>query len=197
MAGSIKPVETQQKEKPEEVVEGTVATTPIMAWFFGQKFDVPGHYNQTVLLELKQRFDIEQIADVFTQLVRHHDALRLNVKMESREVFVNPKHLESRVKVIDLTLGQVDSSLILREVQDRADSVFDLETDLLLRVYYIQSASQVYLYIIIHHLCIDGVSWRILLEDLALLLKAVQEARKVAVRAAGVSFREYARRYVE
>lgn len=197
MVDSIKPVETQHKEKQGEVVEGTVATTPIMAWFFDQKFEVPGHYNQTVLLELKQRFAIEQIADVFTQLVRHHDALRLNVKMESREIFVNPKHLESRVEVDYLKLEQVDSSMILRKVQDRTDPVFDLEMDLLLRVYYIQSASQVYLYIIIHHLCIDGVSWRILLDDLALLLKAVREGRKVALPEVGVSFQEYARRYVE
>jgi non-ribosomal peptide synthase protein (TIGR01720 family) len=123
------------------------------------------------MLELRQRVDVDSLRRAFVKVVEHHDALRLrfkltgdgwqqfNDKVETHEFFteVDLKHLagaEQRA-ALEAHAGGLQASL-------------DLSVGPLLRVcYYGLGAAGARLLILIHHLAVDGVSWRILLEDVA------------------------------
>lgn len=48
------------------------------------------------------------------------------------------------------------------------------------------------LVLIVHHLAVDGVSWRILLEDLNIAWTQQQDGRPIALPRPGTSFRQWA-----
>src|SRR5207247_139598 len=54
-----------------------------------------------------------------------------------------------------------------------------------------------HLLLTIHHLSVDGVSWRILVPDLAAAWSAIVHDREVALPARGTSFRHWAQRLAQ
>src|SRR5205085_12164970 len=58
-------------------VEGPVPLTPVQRAFFEQALPHPGHFNQALLLVLKQPLSPERVEQALLTLVAHHDALRL------------------------------------------------------------------------------------------------------------------------
>ena len=51
--------------------------TPIQRWFFEQEMGVPGHYNQSLLLQTRQPLKVEALRAAVRGLLRQHDALRM------------------------------------------------------------------------------------------------------------------------
>ena len=95
-------------------------------------------------------------------LVKHHDALRLNLDEDGR-LFYNSLHRRAKIIVEEAKIHS------LEEIQSIQTS-FHLSKDLLLRGRLLRMRQERYLFLTLHHLVVDGVSWRILLDDLALLL---------------------------
>src|SRR5690606_632805 len=61
----------------EGPVTGPVPLTPILSWYFEQAPAEPHHFNQSVLLDVTDRWEPTQFERVFGAIVEHHDALRL------------------------------------------------------------------------------------------------------------------------
>ncbi|HYC29732.1 MAG TPA: amino acid adenylation domain-containing protein, partial [Chitinophagaceae bacterium] len=131
-----------QNTHSQELCEGIKPVTPIESWFFAQQFEEPGYYNQSIRLQLNKKIDKQQLETAFTKLIRHHDGLRLNY---NGQLFYNNNHLQQPFVITNEINGN-----------------FNLATDLLIRAAIMDDQ----LFIIAHHLIIDGISWRILLEDL-------------------------------
>src|SRR6185295_17461533 len=55
------------------VVTGEVSLTPIQRWFFERDLPEPGHYNQTLLLEVRERLSPRHLAQAVRELLSHHD----------------------------------------------------------------------------------------------------------------------------
>ncbi len=106
------------------------------------------------------------LEEAFAVLVRHHDLLRLNVHGEKADI--NHAHLE-REWYIWKTSGAADAAFHPFPVDFRIDE------DLLIRPCFVEENGVSYLRIIAHHLIVDGVSWRILLDDLAMLLRQARD----------------------
>src|SRR6476660_10139277 len=58
-------------------VTGHIPLSPIQRWFFEQNFPEPHHYNQAVMLEVRERVELALLEECFEQLATHHDALRM------------------------------------------------------------------------------------------------------------------------
>ncbi len=137
---------------------GEKPLSAIDRWFFGQRFYHPDHYNQSVLLRLVRPLDRVLLEKAFTMLVRHHDGLRLNYDNEKDILFYNPVHLE-----ILFTIPTLYSEAEMEAFK----AGFNLGSSLLIRAAIVQGAYEGdCLLITAHHLVVDGVSWRILLEGL-------------------------------
>ncbi|HEY0496346.1 MAG TPA: amino acid adenylation domain-containing protein, partial [Kutzneria sp.] len=120
--------------------QGEVPLTPVQRWFLDTKPALPGHFTQSVVARFDEPVDADKLSRALQALIDHHDMLR--ARFTDRQVVPAAKPVD--------VLGE-------------PDPVFDLTTGPLIRA-AITAEDQVTLYV--HHLVVDGISWRILVEDL-------------------------------
>ena len=70
-------VGTSGLEAEQGPVTGPLPLTPIQHWFFEENLSDPHHWNQSILLEIRQALDPVKLEQALQQLLEHHDALRL------------------------------------------------------------------------------------------------------------------------
>ncbi|MEM1252996.1 MAG: amino acid adenylation domain-containing protein [Cyanobacteria bacterium P01_H01_bin.21] len=189
---------TQQAIQAEQgIVLGDVPLTPIQHWFFEQKLSEAHHWNQCVLLKVQQPLELEQLELVIWALLEHHDVLRLRYV---REETGWQQHIAKLDEMSVLT--QVDLSAVAEDKQSKAISkaaaelqtTLNLESGPLLRVAYFDLGKNKpgRLLLIIHHLAVDGVSWRILLEDLQIAQQQLSRGDTLQLPSKTTSFQYWA-----
>ncbi len=186
-------------EAQQEVVTGAVTLTPIQHWFFEQHFVAPDHWNQAWMLEVNQVLDTALLEQALQHLLAHHDALRLRFHREERSwQQVHVEHEEAEVfRQIDLSsVSAAEQSVVLEAIADEAQASLHLATGPLLRCVYFEMGSKqaARLLIVIHHLVVDGVSWRILLEDLTTAYQQFRQGNALHLPAKTTSFQQWAQR---
>lgn len=142
--------------------------SPVEKWFFEKEFKFPGAYNQSVLLKFHGAVSADLLTEALCNLVRQHDALRLNYDRVSGRMFFSDKPVRERICVLQKHIADTDPEVrIITEQSGLSDICFDLAADLLLRAAVVVTGSgSCYVYLVAHHLVTDGVSWNILLTDL-------------------------------
>jgi len=180
------------------VVTGSVPLTPIQHWFFEQPSPEPHHFNQAVMLEVPADIKPELLQQAVQQLYLHHDALRL--RFVRQDGGWQQSHGDGSVTVPFQVVDLSNSSDIERQLCDEANAeqrAIDLSQGLLMRVTLFVSSkhlsvSPIRLLIVIHHLAVDGVSWRILLEDLSLAYQQLERGKAIELPAKTTSFKDWA-----
>ncbi len=179
----------------QTAVVGELVLTPIQREFLGQAWAEPHHYNQAVLLETVPGVNPLQLHGALTALVRHHDALRLRFRPtgEAWAATHGPADEEAALQVLDLGgLGTDQRTARLAAAADAAQASLDLgEGPLLRALYCAYGAEPGRLLLVIHHLVVDGVSWRILLEDLALAYAQLAAGTAVVLPAKSSAFQAW------
>lgn len=194
----------EQRPEPGLAGTGPFPSTPIMHWFRELGGPLDG-FSQSVVLQVPADVDEKRLADVLRTVIDHHDALRLRVTTGPDGAW-SPEILPP---------GAVDARERLRRVDARGlghDALRDLvaresaAADRLLRPALGDVVRAVWcdagdrpgrLILTAHHLAADGVTWRILLPDLAAAWEAVAAGRAPAPEPVGVSFRHWAHRLTE
>ncbi|MBH3428630.1 non-ribosomal peptide synthetase [Pseudomonas alkylphenolica] len=150
-------------------LRGAAALTPIQHWFFDREVPQPQHWNQAVLLAPAQRLDAATLEQALQQLVVHHDALRLRFSPQAGQWQGEYVHGDERELLWQASVTRfADCEPLYSDVQRS----LDLHNGPLLRALLVDdSEGQQRLLLAIHHLVVDGVSWRVLLEDLQALYR--------------------------
>ncbi|MES2295467.1 MAG: amino acid adenylation domain-containing protein [Pseudomonadota bacterium] len=180
-------------------VDGDVALTPIQHWFFEQNFASGQHYNQSLLLRLVDGFDVTKLEQVLDAVLAHHDALHLRYEqgagvwrqthgtrparggvLERVDLTSTPEH--ARMQAVSLHCAALQAGL-------------DLGAGPLLRVACFDAQEgPAYLFLVCHHLVIDGLSWRILLEDLQSAYSQAARGVALSLPAKTSSFKDWSHR---
>ena len=169
LAPLIKKMVVHQPET--EPVAGIVPLTPIQHWFFDTPMFDPDHYNQTVTLEMKREVDVVLLQRGLAHLLERHDALRSRYQRTETgwQQICLEKEPYDTFKQVDLSMLNAQSQEhALRETTKEIQRSFNLAAGPLLRavLVHLGPARPARLLLMIHHLAIDVVSWRVLLEDL-------------------------------
>ncbi|WP_449603932.1 condensation domain-containing protein, partial [Paenibacillus sp. Marseille-Q9583] len=177
-------------------VQGAVPLTPIQQWFFNQELESAHHWNQSLLLTLASPIKTEKLEQVIRKLMEHHDALRMRfIQTETGWVQENRGEIE-QVPVTTIDLSVLDENEQRQEIERIAGECqgsLDLSEGPLLRVVYFNLGERPgRILLVIHHLVVDGVSWRILLEDLQLLYSQTEQGQVLALPAKTTSYQEWA-----
>lgn len=181
----------------EPLPEEAFPLTPIQEWFFEQEFEQAAHWNQSVLLELARPVDIDALRAAFTAAVTAHPALRLRF-IESSDGWkqIYSKDAPPELEVIHLagTEASFGQKAYEREAE-RLQSSLSLTEGPLIRaaLFDLDIADSLRLLITAHHLVIDAVSWRILLEDLEAAYGQISAGRLVSLGPATASYAEWSR----
>ncbi len=177
------------------VVTGAAPLTPVQRWFFELAPEAPSHWNQMSFLEAKEPFDAAALAGAVADLLRHHDALRLRVAGAAQSFA--PPSAEAPFQRVDLAeLGDAEATTAIEKIAAEAQSSLDLAAGPVLRavLFDLGPTRPSRLLLAIHHLAVDGVSWRILLEDLWTAYGQRRRAEATALPPKTTSFKQWAER---
>jgi non-ribosomal peptide synthase protein (TIGR01720 family) len=146
--------------------------TPIQAWFFGLGLEAPHHWHQAVWLEPLGTFDPHRLDQALRAVVARHDALRLVFTREGSEWTQRLAPDDTRPTVEEIVLpdcADAEFQGTLDGIMDDVCSRTDLSRGPLIGAAVVRRAGHAAerILICVHHLAVDGVSWGILLEDLA------------------------------
>ncbi|WEZ87158.1 non-ribosomal peptide synthetase [Pseudomonas sp. NyZ480] len=156
--------------------QGRSGLTPIQHWFFDSQVTQPQHWNQAVLLQARQALDSTVLERALAGLVEHHDSLRLRFVQANGRWQAEYAASASQQLLWTATVSDFDDCQALYTDVQRS---LDLHQGPLLRALLVsdgQGAQR--LLLAIHHLVVDGVSWRVLLEDLQALYRGQTLAAK-------------------
>ncbi|MCG7317691.1 non-ribosomal peptide synthetase [Brevibacillus laterosporus] len=160
-------VTPSNKMSNQGVVEGEIELTPIQSWFFTSQFTDMHQWNQAVMLHGENGFDEEAVALAFQKIIEHHDALRMVYRRKDDKIIQWNRGIENTL--FDLYKFDLKEEVNLEdkilELSNDIQSSIDLAEGPLVKLAIFQTSKGDYLLIAIHHLVIDGVSWRILFED--------------------------------
>src|ERR687886_738282 len=179
------------------LVTGEVLLTPIQRWFFEQEFAEPHHWNQAMLLEVPPTLDLVLLQGVVQQLLVHHDALRLRfVRSASGWQQINALPDEAvPCTWVDLSsLPEAEQTPAIEAAATELQASLNLESGPLVRVALLDLGlnQPSRLLFVIHHLAVDGVSWRILLEDLQTGYQQLSRGEAIALPPKTTSFQNWA-----
>ena len=162
---------------------GQLVATPIMCWLQGVDGPVE-QFNQTMLLQAPAGVSDADVVVLVQALVDRHAMLRLRVEDDGTGGW------SLRVPGV----GAVDARGCLHTVDVLSDEVLvgarcrlDLAAGVMLSALWVAAAGQ--LVLVIHHLAVDAVSWRVLLDDLNTAWGQHRAGRVVGLPVRGTSFR--------
>jgi amino acid adenylation domain-containing protein/non-ribosomal peptide synthase protein (TIGR01720 family) len=150
---------------------GVLSLTPVQRWFFEQDVIDPHHFNQAMLFELKEDIDEALLEKVLKQLYLHHDALRLRFWREEdgwKQELTSPDKPFEIIRTDISHLTQQEQIAYLEAEASRIQASIELSEGCLIRcaIFTLGKEMGRRLLVAVHHLGIDGVSWRILIEDI-------------------------------
>jgi non-ribosomal peptide synthase protein (TIGR01720 family) len=181
------------------LVEGELPLTPIQRVFFDSGFAKPNHWNQSLLLSVRGRLDPNALHAATRAVLRHHDALRLRFERAEggwRQINAAMPD-ETPFQLVDLSgLTPAARSEALRERTLAAQQSLNISEGPLVRVVYFDYGPSEHgrVLTVVHHLAVDRVSWRILLEDLGTAYEQVAQGKAASFPAKTTPFRKWAHR---
>ncbi|WP_338723475.1 non-ribosomal peptide synthetase [Pseudomonas tolaasii] len=183
---------TEQVTAEQGVLTGPSGLTPIQHWFFDTDIPNRQHWNQALLLKPLQLLDPHRLEQALLAVLEHHDALRLSF---------TPRDAQWHAEHLAVPQGGVLMQAQVRDM-DQCTALFtdtqrslDLAHGPLLRALLVDGPEgQQRLLIAIHHLVVDGVSWRVLLEDLQNVYRQLSDGQSVSLPAKTSALRDWAAR---
>ncbi|HWS86557.1 MAG TPA: amino acid adenylation domain-containing protein [Pyrinomonadaceae bacterium] len=191
-------VEVAQPGQAESgLVTGPVPLTPSQSHFFERDLPEPHHFNQALMLEVKEALDAALLEKVVRHLLVHHDALRLRYQRgESGWRQVNAGlTAETPCARIDLShVAEAEQPAAVERAAAEAQKSLDLADGPLFKVllFDLGAGRPGRLLLVAHHLVIDGVSWRVLLDDLQAGYEQASRGEAIDFGLKTTSFRQWA-----
>ncbi len=185
-------------------VVGQVPLTPVQHWYFEEFPDAPGHFNQSLFLELDAQADAEALRAAFAAVLDHHDALRIRAERvggtwrqhneASQDIAADDGSLFEAVDLSALDEAAQDKAMIATITA--AQTGFDVRTGPLIKgvLFDLGRARVPRLFVAAHHYVVDAVSWRVILADLDTGHRQAVQGQKVDLGAKSTSFLEWAHR---
>ncbi|MFM0736451.1 amino acid adenylation domain-containing protein [Paraburkholderia xenovorans] len=174
---------------------GPLTLTPIQRWFFSEHPDGPAHWNQSVLLAANERLSMPALQAAVQAVMGRHDALRLRFAHDANAAGNWTQRSvpaeAGRVAHVDLS-GEADWQAALSARGAEVQASLDIgEGPPWRAVQFDVPDGGSRLLLVVHHLSIDGVSWRILLEELAQAYEQTLAGKPVALPAQSLSWGEW------
>ncbi len=187
--------ESYSEDQIEEPETGEVLLTPIQKWFFEQDLENYHHWNQSVLLETRAGINPNLLHESFRILTNYHDSFRLRYYQRAGEWI--QVYSESDENVL-FELHDFNNSH-MHEILSKLQYELNITDGPLIKVAYFDSGDQEKgrLFITVHHLVIDGYSWRLMLDTLQMIYEQLTNSGSVQLPVKGLSFKKWSEHLYE
>ncbi|RBL88157.1 non-ribosomal peptide synthetase [Chitinophaga flava] len=194
-------VKLQEQQLLQPVAEqglltGSVALLPIQRWFLERDYPQRSHFSQAQLFQLDKAIQLPWLVAVIQALARQHDALRLTYSRNEEGWYQYYGDRIPEVVVEDLTAVPAAAfSETVTAICNRYRRQLDIHTGCMIQAVYLQTpayADANRFFLAIHHLAVDGVSWRILLQQFQDALITIADGGTIHLGTKSNSYREWA-----
>ncbi len=183
----------------EHAAIGDVPATPIIRYLLEQPGPI-GRFHQSITIQTPAHLAEPSLIQAIQAILDHHDALRLRLPSQDRpgSLTIAPRgdvRARDCLHSLDLSgLTPSDRRARMHEAIDAAQVRLNPQAGRLVQaLWFRHSDAPGRLYLAIHHLAVDGVSWRILLPDLARASAAAMRGDAAVLEPTGTPFRAWAR----
>ncbi|MFD7609316.1 amino acid adenylation domain-containing protein [Streptomyces sp. NPDC059828] len=182
---------------------GTVSLTPVMHWL--RELGGPiATYHQGALVRTPAALDLPGLTAVLQALADRHDMLRATLRRPTHESTRDwsmhvppPGAVDAGAWIVRVDVSGLDAGSLGRVVREHAlaaRSLLDPDAGVMVRaVWFDGGGVPGRLLLMAHHLVVDGVSWRVLLPDLAAAWRDVSAGRPVRLDPVETSFARWSR----
>ena len=181
--------------------EGTTLLTPIMCEL-KERHGTIQRFSQSVLIQVPQDLTQSELAGAITGVIEHHDALRLALRRSDAgtwtlEILPPRDVLRCSEPIVRVKVAEVDATTrprIMTEAARAAEARLDPDAGVMVQAVWFDRGTQAAgsLLLIIHHLVVDGVSWRLIVSDLKRAHQDIRAGRRPDLGPKGTSFRQWA-----
>ncbi|MEO8666272.1 MAG: amino acid adenylation domain-containing protein, partial [Ignavibacteria bacterium] len=185
-------------EAEQGLVTGEVPLTPVQHWFFEMNLPGQDHFNHSVMLNVPKGLNEKFLETAVEKIISHHDALRTKFTKDNLDVkqFIGGENTVTSFSTVDLS--GTDQSKISDAIRN---NIIELQKSINLgngetikvRLYKTLSGNDDKLLIIVHHLVIDGISWRILMEDLYTAYDQLSKNNTITLPEKTTSYKEWSK----
>lgn len=180
-------------------VTGPVELLPIQHWFFEQELPEPNHFNMSIMVSVRNDMNMPALRGSVAAVLRHHDALRMRYEKLSdgtwQQRCAPVAEVEVPLEVFELNAVPAEEldDAILKTAAD-SQRTLNLEQGPLFKAVYMDLGTDRggRLLLVVHHLVMDMISWRILFEDLQTTYKQITDGEGVQLRAKSTSYQQWA-----
>ncbi|WP_338686823.1 amino acid adenylation domain-containing protein [Streptomyces acidiscabies] len=172
---------------------GLIPLTPIMRWLLERGGPI-GRFSQSVLLTVPPEAQLADLTGALQAVLDHHDMLRAEFEADGLVVpQAGSVDAADRIVRRDVSGTEGFHSAVAEE-SERAVALLDPAGGTMLRAVWFDAGPRRdgRLLIVVHHLVVDGVSWRVILPDLKSAWDAVRAGRKPQLPVVGTSFKRWA-----
>ncbi|MEM9820674.1 MAG: amino acid adenylation domain-containing protein, partial [Bacteroidota bacterium] len=171
-------------------IVGSVPMGAIQKTFFAWNLKQPSHYNQSLLLKYDGKIEAASLREMLTVLQTQHDMLRAHFirdeKSNEWQQIVRPVDLPINLEIVDLK-GASDTTSEIEKICNQAQHELNLNHSLW-KVVYMETDRACRIFMVAHHLLVDGVSWRVIIDDLSTLMKQKEKGQPFQL---GLKFDSY------
>jgi natural product biosynthesis luciferase-like monooxygenase protein/amino acid adenylation domain-containing protein len=185
------------EDNRDEPLHGDFALAPNQMDFFVAGHANINHWNQAVVLHCSEALNEPLLRDALRHLLHRNDALRMRFVNEHgrwHQVYSPVAECPD----IPLTLIAHDNTEAFQAAEAQLNAGLSLEHGPIMRV-AVQPAGDggtCKILLVAHHLVIDAVSWRIIVDQLSHLLQALAAQRSPMLPSKGASYREWVERHI-
>jgi amino acid adenylation domain-containing protein/non-ribosomal peptide synthase protein (TIGR01720 family) len=180
------------------LVSGKGILTPIQRLFFEQIVTDTHYCNQSFLLTIPAELGSNLLAQVAQELLLHHDVLRSRFMQTAPGQWQQiqgdelPINLFAQQDLSDISILEQPGKLT--EIAEQTQASLSLADGQIIRFVLMKLGGEQpnRLLIIIHHLVVDGVSWRIILDDLQTIYQQLAQHQPVRLPRKTTSFQQWA-----
>jgi len=176
----------------QNVITGFVPLTAIQSWFFENHKSDRHHFNQSVMLYSNQRLQEDALRAVFAKIQEHHDVLRMRYMISQNKIIQENCDLDYPLDFNVMDLLSAENAVDEMTVEaNKIQANINLETGPLMKIVLFKLRDGDRLLIVIHHLIIDGISWRILYNDIAITYNQFISEKPLSLPSKSCSFKKW------
>ncbi|MFK8105307.1 MAG: amino acid adenylation domain-containing protein, partial [Saprospiraceae bacterium] len=179
------------------VLEGPAKLLPIQQWYFEKDFSNLSHFNQANLFSLDSNVPVAHLDTALKAIVAQHDALRFRYTKEEQTAAWTQEYGSYAGGLDIVELKETEAEKLSEEIEAACQFYHEnlsIERGELIRTVLLKTPNPKEnnrLLIVIHHLAIDGVSWRIILDQFQLAMEALEKGQAIDLGPKSSSYRQW------
>ncbi|MBG9687409.1 non-ribosomal peptide synthetase [Bacillus mycoides] len=178
-----------------------VPLTHMQRWFFKQEFAEQHHWNTAIVLKPIRPLEPSILKLAAKHVILHHDSLLMSYRHTASgwQQFRSELEEETMFEYVDFSkIDEKEKKKAVEQAVAKYQASLDLSTGHLIRLVHFELGSQGQrVFIVVHHLAIDHLSWPFLLEDLQAAYENLEEGQLPQLPDKTTSYQEWAVRLLK